>query len=736
MTSLDDISARARAGFVRTGRIRSFEELLGDVSREPRRYTRGATQYVLDMIEHFGTEEVPGIGGAVNRYRVFDAAFDGGRNRVWGQEEVQEDIVEALRSFVLTGRSDRLVLMHGPNGSAKSSIVDALFRGLEHYSRLDQGALYCFQWVFPKTRSLGRQVGFDSAEVHHRTGDSYAYLELADIAARVPCELRDHPLWVVSRDERERLLKEALQRLGIDAAPSSHVLEGELCPKCRAIHEALLASYGGDLARVLAHVQVERYFVSRRYRVGAVTIDPQVTTDAGARQVTMDRSLAELPPSLQNVSLFQMQGDLVDGSGGIVEYSDLLKRSTEANKYLLTACETGFVALGSVAAQLNVVMLGSSNERHLDLFKKSPDFTSFKGRFRLVPTPYLLEYGKEARIYEDQLEPLRVLKHLAPHTTRLAAMWAVLTRLRRPDPATFPSEARELVRKLSPMEKAKLYDHQETPSHLDAREKNALRHAVRAMRDEFREDPRYEGRYGASPREMRDVLTECYYDRRYACVTPLALFTALSRLVQERTLYEFLSLEPDNQYHDPAAFIEDVREEYLDRVNEEVRDSLDLVAGAEYVRLFERYVMNVKAYVKRERLYAETTQAYVPADERLMGEVERILGVGEVPGGFRESLIGRIGAYSVDHPGGDIDYGEVFPELLSRLENDYYRNRKKSIEQISRHLLTVGTDEFEHLAADVKGTVSAALERMRTKHGYCDRCAKEAIVHLIKRRYS
>lgn len=734
-TPIDDIAARVRKRFERAGRIKSFAEHLEDVGREPRRYTRSSTQYVLDMIEHFGAEEVTGIGGTAQRYRVFDVAFDGGRNRVWGQEEVQEDIVEALRSFVLTGRSDRLVLMHGPNGSAKSSIVDALFRGLEHYSHLDEGALFCFQWVFPKMRGLGRQVGFDATEQHVR-GDSYAFLELGEIAARVPCELRDHPLWMLPRDERERILVEAHGRVGDASPPSSYVLEGELCPKCRAIHEALLASYGGDLARLLAHVQVERYFVSRRYRVGAVTIDPQVTTDAGARQITMDRSLADLPPSLQNVNLFQMQGDLVDGSGGIVEYSDLLKRSTEANKYLLTACETGFVALGSVAAQLNVVMLGSSNERHLDLFKKSPDFTSFKGRFRLVPTPYLLQYAKEARIYEDQVEPLRVLKHLAPHTTRLAAMWAVLTRLRRPDPATFATEARELVRKLSPLEKAKLYDHEETPSHLDAREKNALRHAIRMMRDEFREDPRYEGRYGASPREMRDVLTECFYDRRYACVTPLALFAALARLVQERTLYEFLSLEPDNQYHDPAAFIEDVREEYLDRVNEEVRDSLDLVSGAEYTRIFERYVMNVKAYVKRERIYADTTQTYVPADERFMAEVERVLGVGELPSGFRDSLIGRIGAFSVDHPGQEIDYVEVFPELVSRLENDYYRNRKKAIEQISRHLLTAGTDEFEHLDAEVKAAVSTALERMRTRHGYCERCAKEAIVHLIKRRYS
>ena len=69
-------------------------------------------------------------------------------------------------------------------------------------------------------------------------------------------------------------------------------MRGQLSHKSQLVFEALLASYNGSYTEVLKHVQVERYFISQRYRVGAVTIGPQLRVDAGERQVTADRSLA------------------------------------------------------------------------------------------------------------------------------------------------------------------------------------------------------------------------------------------------------------------------------------------------------------------------------------------------------------------------------------------------------------------------------------------------------------
>jgi hypothetical protein len=66
----------------------------------------------------------------------------------------------------------------------------------------------------------------------------------------------------------------------------------------------------------MKHVQVERYFISQRYRVGAVTIGPQMSVDAAERQVTADRSLAALPASLQAITLYEAKGELVEAAGG------------------------------------------------------------------------------------------------------------------------------------------------------------------------------------------------------------------------------------------------------------------------------------------------------------------------------------------------------------------------------------------------------------------------------------
>ena len=108
---------------------------------------------------------------------------------------------------------------------------------------------------------------------------------------------------------------------GPDFVISDYLRQGTLSPKNRTIFEALLASYQGDYLKVLRHVQVERYYVSHRYRVGWVSVEPQLSVDATERQITADRTLAALPPSLQSVALFEYGGELVGANRGMIEYS-------------------------------------------------------------------------------------------------------------------------------------------------------------------------------------------------------------------------------------------------------------------------------------------------------------------------------------------------------------------------------------------------------------------------------
>src|SRR5512146_1703744 len=210
-------------------------------------------------------------------------------------------------------RFRRKVMVHGPNGSAKSSIVSAIVRAMEAYSRTRDGALYRFHWVFPAERKLrGAGLGFGPREDGGGELASFAHLDGEALDARLSCPMKDHPLLLVPREERRRLLHERCRPAPSGAAPelardgggapdfvlSEYLLEGEPCQLCRQVHDALLASYRGEWLKVLRHVQVERFYASARYQQAAVTVEPQHFVDAAVRQMTADRSVAALPPAL------------------------------------------------------------------------------------------------------------------------------------------------------------------------------------------------------------------------------------------------------------------------------------------------------------------------------------------------------------------------------------------------------------------------------------------------------
>ena len=107
-------------------------------------------------------------------------------------------------------------------------------------------------------------------------------------------------------------------------------------------------------------MQVERFYLSRRYQVGAVTVEPQMSVDAAYHQVTADRTQANLPAgAAERWSLFEPHGPLVNANRGLIEYADLLKRPLEAFKYLLGFSETGEVPLEHFVLQLDEVLVAS-----------------------------------------------------------------------------------------------------------------------------------------------------------------------------------------------------------------------------------------------------------------------------------------------------------------------------------------------------------------------------------------
>ncbi len=741
---LKSVGEQVQRTFLANKTILTFQEYMEAFFEAPRVHARDATQYIRDCFDFYGTETLAKPSGAIRRFKLFDRPFDQapaamqegeGGAPVIGQEEVQNAIYRILSSFVRAGRVHKLILLHGPNGSAKSSLVGALQRALEDYSRQEAGAVYRFNWIFPNERLVKGSIGFGDKVAGGQAVESYAHLEGEQIDARIACEVKDHPLFLIPRTERQRLL---LEHCKPEASfqLAAGVLEGELCHKCRQIYAALLQSYNGDVLKVLRHVQVERFYLSRRYMIGAVTVEPQMSVDADYRQVTADKSHGALPGALQNLSLYEPFGPLVTGNRGVIEFSDLLKRPLEHYKYLLGTIETGIARMNHFLLHLDSVLIASSNEKHLSAFKEMGDFASFKGRIELVRVPYLRRVSEEQRVYEFRLKET-VGKHVAPHATEVAALWAVLTRLKKPVGDRYKGDLRKLVDHMTPLEKAYLYDAGRAPDRLSSTQTREVKKHLQDLWREADAYPNYEGRTGASARELKTVISNAAQNSAYRCLTPQAVLEELEALTRDKSVYEFLQQEVVDGFHDHEEFVRVTEGEYLDVLDEEVREAMGLVSEKQYRTMFERYVLHVLAWTRGERLRNPHTGENERPDEEMLAQTEAIVMAGsEDRRDFRRGLISAVGAYRLEHSEGEIDYSQIFPDLFRRLRDHFFDERKRTLRKNAEKVLRYLGDERSQLSAREQQQVGETLRSMQDKYGYCEHCAKDGIVLLLSRRYT
>jgi predicted Ser/Thr protein kinase len=739
LETLGRLSSEVRQEFNQKRRVLSYGDWFKLAAASPRTFARNSAQYLLDALEYHGRETLSRPEASVTRWKLFDCPWDEGRERLVGQERVQRELVRAVRNFTRLGRVSRLILLHGPNGSAKSTMVAALHRALEHYSLTDEGALYTFNWVFPSNRISKKRLGFgeDGGPERRQVAESFAYLDDEDIDAKIPSSLRDHPLLLVPRDTRREVLREWAAAIeestGTPFVVSEHLMHGDLDPRSKEIYDALLTAYHGDFDRVLQHIQVERVFVSRRYRRAAISVEPQIHVDAGVRQVTADRSLDSLPPSLHNVPMYQPYGDLVDANRGIIEFNDLLDKPLDTYKYLMSTCEKSSVALPNQILHLDVMFLATTNEKHLQALKEHPYFASFRGRLELIRVPYLLDYQAEQQIYDDMLAAEVATKEVAPHTTWVAALWAVLTRMKKPKAEAYPASIRDVVGRLTPLQKAELYANGTVPRELSLSVGKELRALVADLMAEHDEQLDYEGSDGASPREMKIVLLNAANSERFATLSPLAVFEELEQLVRDRTVYEFLRREPVGEYYKPKSFIDVVRQRYLDVVDDEVREAFGLVSSKQFEGLFARYVTNVSYLRRGEKMMNPRTGALEEPDTGFVERVEKSFG-GKSGVQVRDEIISGIGAWRLDNPSAPIRYEVLFPQLFNAMRNSFWQEQASAYNRRAEELLRYMADGGKALTGSERERCEEAIGAMKRQFGYSDRSAHEALGYLFRSR--
>src|SRR5512138_1414443 len=192
----------------------SFEEYL-QIVRERPTVTRNAFQRVYDMVISYGTEEYIDNKKKLVRYNFFKDELDGGKDAIYGLDIPLMRLVHVLKAAAEGyGPEKRVILLHGPVGSSKSTIARLLKKGLEQYSRTPDGALYTFGW-----RGL-REVGLSQTD-------------------HEPCPMHEEPLRLIPPEWRERVVGE----LGLSSEQFKVRVEGDLDPACRFIFKALMDRY-------------------------------------------------------------------------------------------------------------------------------------------------------------------------------------------------------------------------------------------------------------------------------------------------------------------------------------------------------------------------------------------------------------------------------------------------------------------------------------------------------------
>lgn len=741
--SFEALGQTIRQEFKEKQYILSFDEFIEAFFRNPKKLARNAGQYVKDVIDHFGvTQEKSATGEVKRRYKVFERPRTGAKPPIVGQENAHEHIYRVLEQFVRQGRVDKLVLLHGPNGSSKSSTAEVLASALEEYSRTDEGPVYRFNWIFPNDKAgyeglsdsaQSKQIGFDQ-KFSRNSKKSFAHLAENEIMCKIISEMKESPLFLVPKKERMRLYVDAVCK-ATGAKPEDvdvpiHIQEGALSSKNKMIYDALLVAYHGDVEKVFQHVQVERFFYSSRYRTGIAFVEPQMNVDAHDKQLTMDRNIQNIPSVLQNIRMFEPSGDLIDANRGFIEFSDLLKRPLEAFKYLLTTIEKMNLSLTSGIVDLDMVMIGSTNEKHLDAFKASPDWPSFKGRFELVRVPYLLSSKLEQRIYEEDVRIISRTKKVGPHAVELMAKWAVLTRLKQPDPDFYDFSVRGLVSRLDPYEKLALYDGDDLSPNFNETEKSSLKKIAAEIKKESQLSIAYEGRFGASPREMKMLLYFAAQESDSDSFSALRVFDEIERLTRDRSVYDFLQFEPRAGYHDYNDFLKYVRGNYIRIFYKEFLSALNLFDENQYVRALHRYLRNVVAFIKKERIENELTGKLEDPSESAMDEIENLLGATDDKRSFREKIVAKMASWRVENPKGELDIHKVFALELETISRSIYDSKVTHIERVRDGMLMWGSEDYEKLQADTLAACEQTFQNLEKNYGYTKRIAWETLVFM------
>lgn len=341
-----------------------FAEYLERVRADPR-LARRAAALLRDMVVEAG---VGTDAWGRPSYRLFEG-------ELFGAEEAVRQIVAYLSAAARDldiGR--RILLLVGPPGAGKSTLVNLLKSGLEKYTRTPAGAVYAIKG----------------------------------------CPMQEDPLHLIPPAHRDELEVR---------------VEGDLCPRCRWLVDEI---HGGDVAKV----PVVRVAYSAAAGVGIgtfVATDPR-SEDLTRLVGQVDLGLLEGTSQTSARRAFRLDGELNAANRGLADLVELLKMDERFLSALLTLSEERLIKLsGPGVVYADEVIVAQSNLAEYEALANDPRAAALRDRLVVVRMGYVLAVRDEVRVYGKMLRGADLAGlHLSPLALPAAASLAVLSRLERP----------------------------------------------------------------------------------------------------------------------------------------------------------------------------------------------------------------------------------------------------------------------------------------------------------------
>jgi serine protein kinase len=610
------------------GTFRDYFEL---VAQNPR-VAQLSHARINDMVHAAGIERLnEGTQHEILSYNFF-------ANELFGIEEPIARIVEYFKSAAqrLEVRK-RILLLMGPVGGGKSTIVNMLKRGLEDWTRIEAGAVYAIK----------------------------------------DCPMHEEPLHLIPHQLRSEVEK----HYGI-------YIEGDLCPQCRY---ALEHTYGGRHEDVKVH----RVGFSEKERVGIGTFSPSDPKSQDITELTgsIDLSTIGEVGVESDPRAYRFDGELNIANRGLMEFVEMLKVDEKFLYSLLTLSQEQSIKTGRFAMiYADEVILSHTNENEYIAFAGNRKSEALQDRIILVKVPYNLRVSQEERIYDKLLHQSEALRnvHLAPHTLKVAAMFAVMTRLEEPKRQNV-----DIVKKM------KLYDGEDVEGYKskDVRE--------------LKEETVREGMDGISPRYIINRLSSALVRDGVTCINPIDALRAIKDGFEQHT---GISGEQRERY---LNHISQARKEYDELAKIEVQRAF-VYSFEEMARtMCNNYLDNVEAFCNKERIKDPITEEEMEPDEQLMRSIEEQIGISEnAKNTFRQEILIRISSYA--RKGKPFEYNS-HERLKEAIEKKIFADLKDVV-KITTSAKTPDPDQLRR--------INEVVDRLVKEHSYCPVCANELLTYV------